>query len=350
MKIQYYFLSTILLYIFSSCSLLTKKNIYPQNIWEKNENQNQNILDLSRLQSIDSLMRESYANGALIKDGKLIKEWTYDRPSNEKIEVQSITKSVVSLLLGIAIDEGLINNINDEVIKYFPAFNVGPYSSKITFKHLVTVSSGIEAKKYGSNYGNPNNMPPGIDARYHNDHFHQLAMALTYIYDESLMHILEERVLKYLHAKIEWSTDGEVVSRSGKKLPVYAGYAFTKWTATDLAKFGYLYLHKGKWEDRQIVSGEYIENSLSPIRIPLMISRPNQEVSIDSKNTYGYGFRGIKLSDNKILWYASGNGGQFCAIIPEDNIVFVKINGYTAKYKPYRGLIYFKDLIPTYLK
>lgn len=297
------------------------------------------------LSQLDSLMGISKSNGILIINEKIIKEWEYDKSKDTKIESQSITKSIVSLLLGIALDEGKIKDINDKVIKYYPAFEVGPYSDQITFKHLVTVSSGIAAIKHKENYGNPNNMPPGIDARYHNDHFDMLAKALTYIYDEPLLNVLNTRVLKYLNASAEWAIGGEITSKYGKKMPVHAGYAFTKWTANDLAKIGSLYIQSGKWGDKQIISQNYVHKSLSPIDIPLMISRPNLAVRIDSNNTYGYGWRAKKRPNGEYIWYMSGNGGQFCVIIPEKKMVFVKINGYSEKYKPYRGIDQFLDLL-----
>ncbi|MCI0921420.1 serine hydrolase domain-containing protein [Sphingobacterium rhinopitheci] len=310
---------------------LTKDNLYH--------------VDKSKSNTIDSLMKASHSNGILIRDNVIIKHWEYDKNINQKIEVQSITKSIISLLLGIAIDKGLISNINDKVIKYYPQFDAGKYSNEITFKHLVTVSSGIKATKFKENYGNHNDMPPGLDARYHNDHFDLLAKALTFIYDKPLLEVLKTNVLNPLDINIEWSIDGEVLSSDGKTIPVYAGYAFTKWTAGDLAKIGLLYLQNGKWEDKQIISQKYIQESLTPISIPLMVSRPNQDVRIDSNNTYGYGWRAKKSPNGAYIWHMSGNGGQFCVLIPEKNMVFVKINGYSEKYKPYRRLDQFLDLL-----
>lgn len=316
---------------------------FPAKTWNTNENVDAKV-DQKALLKIDSIMQAAYANGILIKDGYVVAEWQYDKPSDTKIEVQSITKSIVSLLLGIALDEDKIKNINDKVRDYYPDFEAGPHSKDITFKHLVTVSSGIEAKKHGSNYGNPANMPPGIDARYHNDHFDQLARALTYVFDETLHEVLKSRILNTLEAEIEWRTDGTIVSKSGGNIPVNAGYAFIKWSASDLAKIGYLYMNEGNWKGQQLVSKQYIRETLTPIDIPLMISRPNQTVREDVNNTYGYGWRGIKHERN-VLWYASGNGGQFCAIIPEKGLVLVKINGYSEKYRPFRGLSVFKDAL-----
>lgn len=330
---------------FSNCSFAqlsksTKTIFTDENLYDPDKSKS-NSIDIK----IDSLMKVSHANGVLIRNHVITKQWEYDKNIDQKTEVQSITKTIMSLLLGIAIDKGLISNINDKVIKYYPQLDAGKYSNEITFKHLVTVSSGIKAKKNKENYGNHIDMPPGIDARYHNDHFDLLAKALTYIYDKSLLEVLKDSVLIPLDIEAEWSIDGEILSSNGNTIPVYAGYAFSKWTAKDLAKIGYLYLQNGKWEDKQIISQEYVQESLTPISIPLMVSRPNQEVHIDSNNTYGYGWRAKKRPNGTYIWYMSGNGGQFCVLIPEKNMVFVKINGYSEKYKPYRGVDQFLDFL-----
>jgi CubicO group peptidase (beta-lactamase class C family) len=328
---------------FFLCACQSSERIpFPDLRWDS-ATETEKSLDVDELDQIDSLMREAHSNGILIVDGKVIREWTYDGPVDKKIEVQSITKSMVSLLLGIAIQESKIGSINDKVINYYPAFQVGPYTDEITFRHLVTTSSGIEAKKYGSNYSNPGNMPPGIDARYHNDHFDQLATALTYIFQQPLVEVLRDRVLSITGGTVEWGADGEVTLKDGRGVPVNAGYAFSKWTAADLARIGWLYLNNGNWNGKQIINAQYVADSRTRLDIPVMVSRGNQPVVVDTGNTYGYGWRGTFVSDSRVLWHMSGNGGQFCAVIPELNMVFVKINGYSEKYKPYRGIGLFKN-------
>lgn len=300
-------------------------------------------LDQAVLGEIDSIMNAAHANGILVVEGKAVREWTYDRPADEKIEVQSITKSMVSLLLGIALDDGKIASIDDKVVAYYPAFEVGPHTEDITFKHLVTTSSGIEAKKYGSRYLNPGNMPPGIDARYHNDHFDQLARALTYIYKQPLVDVLRDRVLSRIGGTVEWRPDDEVLLEDGTKVPVSAGYAFSKWTAPDLARIGWLFLNDGRWRDEQIVSAEYARACRTPLDIPVM-TRRNGEAVADSGSTYGYGWRGSFVNDARdVMWYMSGNGGQMCVVIPQKHIVFVKINGYGERHRPFRGIGLFKN-------
>jgi len=312
-------------------------------VWEKADIASMK-LDLRKLAEIDSAMQAAHANGILIMDGKVVREWNYDGPSDKKLETQSITKTIVSLLLGIAIQEGKISSIDAKVADYYPKFDVGPYTKEITFKHLVTTSSGIASNKYGYNYSNPNNMKPGVDARYHNDHFDQLAIALTYVYKEPLENVFQSRVLSRIGGTVEWRTDGEVALEDGRAIPVNAGYAFTKWNAADLARVGWLYLNNGYWNGERIVDSKYVADSRKPLDIPVMISRGNHPVVPDQNSTYGYGWRGLWMNDRKdVFWYMSGNGGQFCAVVPEHRLVFVKINGYSDSYKPYRGASVFKD-------
>lgn len=333
------------LVLFSSCDPAGSASapvIYPDADWETASPDGSNV-DLDALGQIDSIMHAAHSNGVLVVDGKIVKQWTYDGPIDKKIEVQSITKTMVSLLLGIAIDEGRISDINDKVKEYYPAFEAGPHTDAITFKHLVTTSSGIEAKKYGYNYMNPNNMPPGIDARYHNDHFDQLARALTYIYKQPLLEVFSDRVLSKTGGTVEWRTDGEIALEDGTAVPVHAGYAFTQWNAPDLARIGWLFLNNGYWRGDKIISPGYAGKSRTALDIPVM-TRRNGEPVVDSASTYGYGWRGIFTNDKRdILWYMSGNGGQMCVVLPEKNIVFVKINGFSEPYRPFRGAGLFRD-------
>src|SRR5690606_27709320 len=155
-------------------SILPAQTKFPNQDWETNKDISKEINSESIL-IIDSLMAKSKANGALIYKGYLIKEWNHAGPSNKKIEVQSITKGITTMILGLALQTGKIKNINDPVINYYPDFNGGTYKDKITFKHLATATSGLPVEQYKSNYLDPGNIEPGSGSHYHNDHTKHLA-------------------------------------------------------------------------------------------------------------------------------------------------------------------------------
>lgn len=332
--------------IFVGCKAPTSKSVYPAEEWEKKVPGKMGM-DMSVLVKIDSLMKVSEANGVLIYKGYLVDEWNYGGPANQTYEVQSITKSITSTVLALALYDGLIPSLDAKVKDYWPDFEAGPYTNEITFRHLVTASSGIKSTITKGTYYDPNNMKPGIESRYHNDHFHQLAAALTYIYGKELGEVLKDRILVPLQAQdiMRWGyhkSEG-VTCANGKQVKIVGGYAYSHWTARDLARVGYLYLNNGKWKGEQLLPAEYTKEARRPIPIPVMDKNPDADPDQRWNGEYGLGWRGMPCAEGKTLWYMSGNGGQFCVVIPEYELVMTKINSYAKR--PHRGLEQFDDLL-----
>lgn len=343
--------SFMLLLIFSAlmpASIAQKKTVFPGEEWAVRKPESMG-LNKEALAKIGKLMEKSQSNGVLIKNGYLVAEWNFDGPADKKIEVQSITKSITSMVLGLALKEGKIASINDLVKKYYPGFNAGPYTDQITFWHLVTASSGIAAKRYGENYVDPGNMAPGLESRYTNDHLAELAKALTYIYGEPISNIASSRVLKKIGADVDWKEEKEVSVRmaNGKEIPVNAGFAFSHWTAADLARVGWLYLNKGNWKGEQLIPENYVEQCRTNINIPVMpfSRRSGPVISDNTKRAYGLAWRGHYTKSGQLIWYMSGNGGQMCVVLPEEGMVFVKINGIGKPYQPFNGIDKFEGLL-----
>ena len=148
---------------------------------------------------------------------------------------------------------------------------------------------------------------------------------------------------------MQWGHHKSVVTcANGKEVKVVGGYAFSSWTARDLARIGYLYLNNGKWKGEQLLSAEYAQESRMPIPIPVMSTNPDASPGQQSKMKYGLTWRGRPNEDGKTLWYKSGNGGQFCVVIPEYNLVMTKINSY--KQKSYTEIGQFENLLWNILK
>ena len=162
---------------------------------------------------------------------------------------------------------------------------------------------------------------------------------------------MRERILIPVQAQdtMQWGHHKSVVTcANGKEVKVVGGYAFSSWTARDLARIGYLYLNNGKWKGEQLLSAEYAQESRMPIPIPVMSTNPDASPGQQSKMKYGLTWRGRPNEDGKTLWYKSGNGGQFCVVIPEYNLVMTKINSY--KQKSYTEIGQFENLLWNILK
>ncbi|MDY0170356.1 MAG: serine hydrolase domain-containing protein [Thermoguttaceae bacterium] len=132
--------------------LLAGETAFPGAAWERRSAESLG-LDAGMIDRIGERMQEAQANGALVYRGYLVAEWTFDGPSTRQIEVQSVTKSMTSLMLGLALQEQLIPSLDAKVQDHFPAFDAGPYAEEITFRHLATCTSGLKTTVSPGNYG-----------------------------------------------------------------------------------------------------------------------------------------------------------------------------------------------------
>lgn len=290
---------------------------FPDEEWARMEPKEAGFVDLAALDGIGRLMEKAKANGVLIRNGRLIAEWAVGGPTDQQFEAQSITKSFVSLMLGLALDDKLVPSLDTKVKDIFPAFEAGSHSKEITFRHLATMTSGIKPSRYQLDF--PEETAPGERLNYHADQPANLARALTYLYERPLYDVLKERILDPTGAKASWPYDkapwSPVESRAHGNVPVNCGFAFLHISAGDLARVGHLYLNKGKWKNRQLISEAYLAESWKPI---------SQRDPRKSHQTDRYGLYWWQLTPG--IWYMSGTWGQFCLVWPEQGIVITKVN------------------------
>lgn len=298
--------------------------VFPEEQWLVSTPEQQDM-NSAAIGQIDSLMQAAQANGVLIRNGFIVGEWNYAGPADTKIEGQSIAKSITSLALGLAWDEGLVPFLDEPVIDYYPAFTTsGPYTDKITFRHLVTMTSGMAITNWFQ-YVDPNNMYPGLEHHYHNDQFTALAEPLTYLFEQDLKSVLFKKVLNLINADMDWGTCGTIQTATEQSVSVNCGYAYTYWSARDLARIGYLYLNNGKWKQRQILSESYIRETFNaaPYQVNEFLTAQSGREEWLSKRRYSLGWWAIEDYPG---WFMHGHGEQFCLVIPEYNVVLVKLN------------------------
>jgi CubicO group peptidase (beta-lactamase class C family) len=320
---------------------------YPGKEWKERSPKRAGVNE-EALKGIGQIMEKAGANGALIRDGYLVAKWNYGGQEDTKYDVQSVTKAITGLIFGIALKDGKVSSVQDKVKDYYPAFNVGPYTNDIRFWHLLTATSGIPVTRTIDNYINPGGMPPGLQSRYHNDHSGEIAATLTYLYGgESLLDILRGRVLSKIGGEAEWGKDGNrTVTVNNKQVPYVAGYAYSKWSAKDLARVGWLYLNSGKWKSEQILPVDYVKQCRTPVKVPVMqfrLGADSSEVLPDA--AYGFLWRGLYTKSGRLVWYMSGNGGQFCLLLPEERIVFTKVNSIDKDHQPFTRIQDFEEYI-----
>lgn len=266
----------------------------------------------------------------IVKDGKLIfEEYLNDWDPVRIHRLQSVTKSFTSTLVGIAVNEGFIESIEDPLYKYLPEYDslFDDSKKKILIKHILTMSAGFEWNEMATYYVKPKEADSylaGLSGDYikyvlekpvvnepgkvysYNSGFPNI---MGYIIEKRSGMNITEFAYKHLFDPLGiersywWRT-------TGKNRPGCAGGL--RLMSRDLARYGYLYLQNGVWEGKQIVPKDWVENSIAGI--------------MDSGNGthYGYFWKNIKSLDGKNnIFFASGTGGQFIACIPELDIVVV---------------------------
>ncbi len=316
--------------------------VFPGAEWERREPAAVG-LNAGAVARIGALMQTAQANGALICQGYLAAEWTFNGPSAQRFEVQSVSKSITGLLLGLALHDGLIPSLDAKVKDLYPAFEAGPYAGDITFRHLVTATSGIKAMRDLTIYNAAEYVRPGLESRYHNDHTLHLGDALTYLFGRDLEEVLRERLLKPIGADAEWGAfKGEIRLADGRAVRRVAGYYNTRWTARDLARVGWLCANRGAWNGVQLLPADYLAASVTPIPQPVMEYRTEARYRatepggppFDPKRerpglTYGFSWWATRQTVSgraQWMWGMGGNYGQTCMVWPERGLVLVKVN------------------------
>lgn len=234
----------------------------------------------------------------------------------------SMAKSIVSTLIGIAIDEGKISSENDPVGKYVPEYNTGDLQ-KIKIVDVLKMASGLNFKE---SYSTPFNQT--TDAYYGKD-LRKLIYSLkaekepgTEFYYRSGDTQLLEFVLKAATGKsISEYASEKLWSKIGAENPAYwsldkeggdeKAYCCFYSNARDFARIGKLYLQNGKWDSNQVVSSQWVQKSITPHGLP------ENGVKTDQ-----YGLQWWVYGD---IYYCRGILGQYIIVDPKNDMIIVRL-------------------------
>ena len=268
----------------------------------------------------------------VIKDDVLIYEKYFNgHDANSAQTSFSVTKSFLSALVGIAIDKGYIEHVDNPITKYIPELREKDERfSRITIKHLLTMTSGIKYERsvlpwsdnattfYSTNLRasalkTQITEDPGKDFLYNNYNPQLIGIILERVTGLSVSEFLEKEIWKPLGmvAPGSWSLD----SKHNGFEKMEGGI---NGLAIDFAKFGRLFLNKGNWNGRQIISRSWVEESTSA------------DTLTDPSSFYQY-YWWINTKDkgnDHDHYYASGMYGQFIYIIPEQSLIMVRFGTY----------------------
>lgn len=350
----------IIFFIGTSYSQSTYKYAQPietEDGWKTNNLDSQNI-NPNLIYKLFSQMKDGknkMHSVLLVKNNQLIiEEYFNGYDANQPHDLRSVTKSIRSILTGIAIDKGFIKSIDDPISKYLgnlvPMKNLDEKKERITIKHLLTMSTGLNCNDWDKKSEGqedrvykkkdwlqytldlPMIHEPGTVSNYCS----MGVVLLAEIISKSSGMTIDEFSEKYLFNplgidNIDWNhTSEKKVIPSGKRLYM---------TPRDMAKIGQLILNKGKWNGNQIVSEKWIEESTTP------------KTTITGVD-YGYLWWNIPYVINgKVInsKTATGNGGQYILVLPELEMVAVFTGGAYNSQEDKLAFAIMKDIfLPTF--
>ncbi|PWL39764.1 hypothetical protein DKG77_02735 [Flagellimonas aquimarina] len=353
--------STIELEILLTNALITKTSLtFAKDGWEYktdsvNQSQNANTpeqlndgwdtanikdYDISKTQLvrlIDDIHAKKLVNAhsvLIAKDNKLVFENYFDGfNANIPHDLRSASKSISSAMIGIAMDDNIIESVDQKLYDFIPKehqYTKGPLKSKISIKDLLTMSSGLDVNNLASEnyYQDPSNSKswlttvleapmvkePGTYADYGSANPFLLGIYLNERLNKPLEIYMDEKLFAPLGITnyINQTDDTELT-------PYFGGGMLL--TSRDLLKFGQLYLDKGRWKGKQIISEKWVEESFKK-RMRLQDVRDKNEYGyLWWHDTYVVNGRAIESIE------ARGAGGQFIFIIPELESVVVMTSG-----------------------
>ena len=271
--------------------------------------------------------------GLILKNGYAIAKWG----DTKRVDMTfSVTKSFLSTMAGLAIDQGLISDTQNKVGEtIWDGTFEGEHNSKITWEHLLQQNSAWSGELWGGKdwadrppkedgiddwkFEKPKE--PGTVMEYNDVRVNVLAYSLTHVWRKPMPLVLKENIMDKIGASTTWRWHGydhawTEIDGLQMKSVTGGGHSGAGMfiSAEDMGRFGMLFLNNGKWKNERIISESWIQKATTP-------SKPNAN--------YGYMWwlnkKGARhwegLSEN--IYYAAGFGGNFIVIDKENDLVVI---------------------------
>ena len=319
---------------------------FPGKDWEIASPESQGVDSAKLNEAIALLDRTIGSNGvhelAIVRNGRLI--WHGD--DIDKVHgIWSFTKVFTSTALGLLIDDGKCT-LDTKAKDILPA--MAATYPEVTLRHFATMTSGYRAVgdetgsyKHGASLTpfdpNPKPLftPPGSHFAYWDSAMNQFANALTHIASESLEDLFQRRIADPIGmngAHWDWGdwgkVDGLVVNGgSGNK----SGQM--KISAREAARLGLLFLNRGKWNGKQLISAQWVDEA-TRVQVPATLPHGFEERSKSGPGEYGFNWwiNGIKPDGKRKFpgappntYCGAGHNNNYCFVIPEWNMVICRL-------------------------
>jgi CubicO group peptidase (beta-lactamase class C family) len=309
------------------CEQLNTREYWPTSGWKASTPEQQGM-DSAKLLIADEFIQNRLPDAfslLVVKNGYLVFEKYYSWGSPEKIAVvHSVTKSITSALIGIALDKGYLDSVDQKLVDFFPEYvtdDLDPRIKEIRLKHILTMSAGF----------NWNDRGPVMRDWYTSADWAKFTIQLPFVthpgdkfnYNSAISHLLSVILSKsaktstLVFAKQNLFEPLGIPSGYWREDPqgYHIGGFGLGFSARDLAKFGFLYLNNGYWNGHSIVPEQWVKKSTE---------QQIQAASHPLYGTFGYGYHWwVKQVDGCSSFRAWGRRGQYIVVVPELDLVVV---------------------------
>ena len=313
------------------------------NSWEFDVPENRGVDPEALIRYHAALDAVDIRGAVIVKDGFIIDEYYKDGYDGDTVfRMASVTKSFSGAVVGLAIEKGYLDGVNVKLPEFFPQLNEPGQEDKqeVTVEHLLTHTSGIYWNEWaGGDYfrrfsssenwvdfvlAQRMSSAPGEVFNYTTGGSHLLGAVLQEATGMTAYEFAREYLFDPMGMdSVAWRSDPQGITDAGNGISM---------TARDAAKFGQLYLDGGKWKDRQIISEEWVRQSVQ-----------RQAAGSPGTGEHGYSWW-LRSFGGYSGYYAMGHGGQYIIVVPELNLVAVMASRVSDTYIPQR--VFMEYVIP----
>lgn len=320
---------------------------WPTTDWRTSLPEQQGISSSKLADLFESLEEKTnlLAGLIIIRNGYIVAEH-YPNPAykqDTKHEINSVTKSIMSAVTGVAINEGYIKSVDDRIFDYFPNLtlaNMDEHKKNLTVKDFLMMTSGLDwgeldkerRKQLWADFESTKDT-----VQFVLDKPTDPKLIDKFNYNTGLCHILSAIVQQTTGKKTAEYAQEKIFNKIGITTAVWpetqgvnkGGYSM-EMTPRDMARFGYLYMNEGEWNGEQIIPKEWVHTSFSEL-VP---------TGVTGGEHYGYYFWITTTKDGYKEISAMGDRGQYIIMVPELDLLVVQTSGAYLNTNIYEDYIY----------